>query len=152
MTTLLFGDNLQTELTHIRATNTIGFTASFSSCFGQRRNYQSPVPRQGQGRHLFRASASAVRSTDELHILRQLEAPIQPLQLGEETTRHSTEEINTNTVEKLPSIGVSQYIIYPSRLVEYFKYLVSSFEAGRIAHYLDVWKIITYDSEILIHS
>ena len=52
VTTLLFGDDLQTELTHIRATNKIGSTASISSPPVRSRSYQSSAPRT-QGRHFL---------------------------------------------------------------------------------------------------
>ena len=53
VTSLLFGDDLQTELTHIRATNKIGSTAGVSNPAMQNGNYQSSIPRQNQGRHFF---------------------------------------------------------------------------------------------------
>ena len=49
VTSLLFGDDLQTELTHIRATNKIGSTAGVSNPAMRNRNYQSSIPRQNQG-------------------------------------------------------------------------------------------------------
>ena len=50
VTKFLFGDDLQTELTHIRATNKIGTTASYTGTQSRQRqsNYQSNWQRQGQ--------------------------------------------------------------------------------------------------------
>ena len=64
VTKFLFGDDLQTELTHIKATNKIGATASSPITPGQ-----ASYPSSGscQGHHFFRASAS-VQSADELQI------------------------------------------------------------------------------------
>lgn len=53
VTSLLFGDDLQTELTHICATNKIGSTAGVSNPAMRNRNYQSSIPRQNQGRHFL---------------------------------------------------------------------------------------------------
>ena len=50
VTKFLFGDDLQTELTHIKATNKIGVTASSPITSGQ-ASYPSSGPRQGH--HFF---------------------------------------------------------------------------------------------------
>ena len=56
VTSPLFGDDLQTELTHIRATNKIGSTASISSPPVRSRSYQSSAAR-AQGRHFLGRAA-----------------------------------------------------------------------------------------------
>ena len=53
VTSLLFGDDLQTELTHICATNRIGSTAGISNPSSRNRSYQSSIPRQNQGRRFL---------------------------------------------------------------------------------------------------
>ena len=44
---------------------------------------------------------------------------------------------------------MSHYKIFLPHLIEYLQCQVSSFQAGRIAQYLDAWEKITSDSEIL---
>ena len=92
-------------------------------------------------------SASAIQLKSDMQISRQPEAPIQPIQPVNEMTRSSIEEVNT-AIARLPSIEVSHYKIFLPHLIEYFQCQVSSFQAGRIAQYLDAWEKITSDSEI----
>ena len=121
----MFGDDLQTELTHMKATNKIGAAAS------------SPV---------ISGQASAVQLADEFQTSKQLQVPLQPKEL--QTTSRSAEETH-HVIDKLQSLEVSQLTTFILHLVDYFKSQASSFKAGRIAHCIDAWKSITADSEIL---
>jgi hypothetical protein len=64
VTKFLFGDDLQTELTHIKATNKIGAAASSSSASGQ-ANHPSTGSRQG--RHFFGRAPQFNRPTNYKH-------------------------------------------------------------------------------------
>ena len=52
-------------------------------------------------------------------------------------------------MEKLQPSELSEFTTLIPRLLDYFKRHVSLFKAGGIAHYVDAWREITGDSEIL---
>ena len=118
VTSLLFGDDLQTELTHIRATNKKYREFKLATRLPQ-LYVSSRAP-------FFRASASAIQSNDDLRKPRQPEAPIPP---REETRGPSIEEINT-VITQLPSIQVSKYIMFLPRLVEFFQTTSQLIQSG----------------------
>ena len=139
---ILFGDDLQTELTHTKATNKIGVTASSPITSGkQATQVVGPVKDtifsgerlSSAGRRItnFKVTRGAItikrRSTNDQPVSRK----------------------NHHVIDKLQSLEVSQLTTFILLLVDYFKSQASSFQAGRIAHCIDAWKSITADSEIL---
>ena len=131
---ILFGDDLQTELTHTKATNKIGVTASSPIISGQ-ASYPSSEPRQGH--HFFGRAPQFSRPTNY------------KLQSNSRSHDQPVSRKNHHVIDKLQPLEVSQLTTFILHLVDYFKSQASSFQAGRIAHCIDAWKSITADSEIL---
>ena len=52
-------------------------------------------------------------------------------------------------VSKLSTIQVKDYVSIIPDLLEYFKSKVLNFKGGRLVSYLDNWKLVTSDSNIL---
>ena len=136
----MFRDDLQTELTHIKATNKIGTTASSPITSGQ-ASYQSSGSRQGH--HFFRRAPQFSRPTNYKLTNEGALQPKEELQ----TTSQSAEKTH-HVIDNLQSLKVSQLTTFIPHLVDYFKSQASSFQAGRIVHCKDAWKSITADSEI----
>ena len=61
----------------------------------------------------------------------------------------STREIDTSIISKLQSIEVSEYQSFLPSLLAFFRFRVSTFQAGQISHCVQQWRTLTSDSEIL---
>ena len=122
VTELLFGDELQTQLTHIRATNKISSTTSSShpprrTYYGQNFNQNGKTTQQA----FFITSAADAESAE------QGQAILPP----HETCRPTTKEINP-FVDVLPALKVSKYRSLLPCLVEYYRFKAKHFQAGQI--------------------
>ena len=131
VTSLLFGDDLQTELTRIRATNKIGNTTNPSShAPSQRRIYKPNTSNYGNS---LLARSPVVQTTGE-----QQQAGSEP------SSFRANKEIDSEAIHKLSQIQVSEYeSLVPSQ------HKVANFKAGQLSTSYFAWNELTSDPEIL---
>ena len=145
MTNLLFGDELQAQLSHIRASNNIGNTTSTTNThkrgynqgghgFKNSKPFLGRAPYQSHSRLNSRARNTFNSST--MHSHKELESI-------------STREIDTSIISKLQSLEVSENQSFLPSLLAFFRCRVSTFQAGQISPCVQQWRTLTSDSEIL---
>lgn len=142
-TNLLFGDELQTQLSHIRASNKIGNTASSST--SHKREFNQGGHAFKSNKPFFRANSSVVQSTEQLCETR---AP-SVQQSTEASNSTGRTEIDPNVISKLQPLKVSENEQLIPTLVESFRFKTYSFQAGQISNYLSDWRALTSNKEIL---
>jgi hypothetical protein len=130
VTNLLFGDDLQTKLTRIRATNKIGNTTNPSHAPSQSRIYKP------------KTRSPVVQTTGE-----QQQAGSEPW--TEPSLFRANKEIDLEVIHKLSQIQVSEYESLVPSLIKYFEYKVANFKAGQLSTSYFAWKELTSDPEIL---
>lgn len=139
---MLFGDELQTQLNHIRASNKISSTAN-NSTFSNKRQFAKPQTSSKQWRPFLGKTPSRQSVTDlqETSSIQQLEKAV--------NRPNERQEITCDIMQKLNTIQVSELEgILPSRL-EYFRCKAQMFTAVSIAAYSQIWQDLTSDPEVL---
>ena len=144
MTSLLFGDDLQKELTRIRVTNKIGNTTNPSShAPSQRRIYKPNTSNYGNKQPpFFMARSPVVQTTGG-----QQQAGSEPswFRANKEIDRFRCySQTFTNTGKP---IRVSRAIAY-----KYFEHKFANFKAGQLSTSYFAWKELTSDPEILVNA
>ena len=131
VTEWLFGDDLQTKLTHIRTANRVGSTAIQAHGFHRRGN------RAGSKAPAIRAAKPAL-----------VEQPRQVVS-RETTTRPNTAEIETQPIFMLQTIQVTEYESLLPSLVEVYRLEADNSQAGQLPYFVNEWRALTSDTEIL---
>ena len=134
MTELLFGDDLQTQLTHIRAANKISNTV--------RKNVQVTATTQSTTILFFKLSDVDTKPA-ELQLRQQSE------ELPSELQPHETCRTNKEINDAIPTLMVSDFNSALPQYVGYCRFKANTFRAGQILDKLDHWKTLTSDQEIL---
>ena len=123
---LLFGDKLQIQLPHIRASNKIGNSARSSNT--QRHEVS-------HNNHGFKHSTPPLgRRTQHSN---------------EESCSTLSKEIDTNVIGKLQLLKVSEYKEFISSIVDYLRLKTKLFQASRISSHVSEWRTLPSDREIL---
>ena len=141
VTEWLFGDDLQTKLTHIRTANRVGSTASRAHGFHSRGNCAgSKAPANSTSSFLSRAMLP----------LGQQNWPSWNNQgKSYQTTRPNTAEIETQPIFMLQTIQVSEYESFLPSLVKVYRLEADDFQAGQLPYFVNEWRALTSDTEIL---
>ena len=142
ITNFLFGDELQTQLNHIRASNKISSTASPSNSAYKRSYGKSHTPGNNQPwKPFFRQDALGQPVVQEVDYIST------PL---EETNRPNGPEVTSNIIATLGNTPVSEFKAILPSLLEYFQGKTKTFKAGSLAAYSHQWQEITSDPEVLV--
>ena len=137
ITTMLFGDELQTQLNHIRASNKISSTAS-TATLANKRSQVSAVEA------FFRKNACGQPVVQEIDSIDSLSESLE-----ETSYPNSQREITSGIITTLSTTPVSEYKAILPSLLEYFHGRTEMFKAGSLAAYSHIWQELTSDPEIL---
>ena len=135
VTALLFGNDLQTQLNNIRASNRVSTTAVGS----RHKNIKGHPSRHYQKSDRRSKPFFIERSSVELKATPKTLLPIPGP--GEEAAMISA--------DTLDDLEVNNLLLFETDMKHYFVNKVQSFKGGQLARFLDKWKEITSDSEVL---
>ena len=121
VTALLFGNDLQTQLNNIRASNRVSTTA-----VGSR-------PKNVKGHPLRSYQKFELEATPKTVLL--IAGP--------------QEEAAMISADTLDNLEVNNLLLFETHMKHYFANKVQSFKGGQLAHFFDKWKDKTSDSEVL---
>ena len=132
ITNFLFGDELQTQLNHIRASNKISSTTSLSNSVNRRPYGKSCTP--GNHQHWNQP------------VVQEVDPKSTPL---EETNRPNGPEVTNDNISTLRTTPVSEFKAILPSLLMYFERRIQTFKAGSLAAYSHIWREMTSDPEVL---
>ena len=148
----LFGDNLQTQLGDIRASNKIS-KATAPQRFDKVRPYGRPhtrVPtyppyRESQERLNFYPTASIEQSTHQRRLINEKGVNF----LDQEATPvAANEQRNKNIMQNLQVSNLKRHL----PLLSYLNTRVNSFQADQLSHNLCEWHELTSDPEVFTYN
>ena len=143
---MLFGDELQTQLNHIRASNKISNTISTQ---GGNRGYSKQRGPSYRGSHSTSTGRNFFRENLSDEPAEQARSE-QPELTPEEKISQRSEVTTTGIINQLDSPQVrDSFESFLPILLEYFREKILSFKAGNLAAHFSQWQSLTSDPEIL---